>query len=173
MAVAILGPGSGGTPDLVTAPGPVLSSEATAGEGAAEGTGSGSGEGSGEGSGSQQGDWQPPKETIQTQRYLKVRKQTGQPLTVYVQFRTTSDQGQEAWYPAAPGASAAPLKFEIDAGAEGVLEYEGSPITASRARIWAESATGQWLKYKDQDAVLVPQPYRADTLATHTHTFSH
>src|SRR5262249_22095612 len=136
------------------------------------------GEGAGRGTGSEQEERPAPQVTTQTQRYLKVRNQTGQRLTVYVQFRAPTDQGQEAWYPAAPGASAGPLKFELEAGAGGGrgggggLGYGAAPIRPGRARLWAESASGQWLKYKDQDVVLVPQPYRADTLGTHTHTFN-
>jgi len=38
-------------------------------------------------------------------------------------------------------------------------------------RIWAESASARWTKYKDEDVLVVASPYRSAELGTHSHNF--
>lgn len=93
----------------------------------------------------------------QTRRYLHVKNNTGEQLAVYLQFRAPDERGEWIWLPANPGASREALTFELAAGQEGPLEYSGAPISASRVRIWAESASRKWVKFHDQDLWLVSE----------------
>jgi hypothetical protein len=94
----------------------------------------------------------------QVTRYLHVKNNTSEQLTIYVQFRTRTEQGTWTWYPADPQQSEEALAFDLAPGQEAALEHEGWRIHASRARIWAVSASGAtWPQYKVQDWWLVPE----------------
>lgn len=92
-----------------------------------------------------------------TRRLLHVKNNTDEPITVWVQFRSQIEGGQWAWLPADPASSQDALAFELAAGQEGYLEHEGVPISASRVRIWGESATCQWRSYLGDDLWLVSE----------------
>src|SRR5262249_62389407 len=52
----------------------------------------------------------------QTQRYLKVKNDTGGKLKVFVQYRAKTDKGAWVWLPASPEDSAKALVFELADG---------------------------------------------------------
>src|SRR5262245_5535428 len=119
-----------------------------------------------------------PVVQMQTRRFLQVTNETGENLTVCVQYRTVTDQNNWRWYPADPSASAEALVYELAPGATAYLEDEGWQIRASRVRIWAVAASGQaWMQYRGEDLWLVPethngiQCYPAPEMETFPFTF--
>jgi hypothetical protein len=117
---------------------------------------------------------------MQTERFLKIRNDSGVKLTVFVHHRTYTSEGSWAWYPADPSQSDQALSFEIEPGAETYLQNAGFTIHASRVRLWATSDTGnQWLDAKNTDLWLVPEvdgsgthTYQAPEMESFTYTFS-
>ena len=94
----------------------------------------------------------------QTERYLRIKNETTQPLNVFIQYR--KPKGEDwVWFPADPKKSAQAITQVVPPGAETMAEVDQDPILTSRVRLWAKSATGgtQWLEYKDQDLWLVPE----------------
>ena len=92
-----------------------------------------------------------------TRRLLHVANNTHEPITVYVQFHSQVEGGQWSWLPADPATSQEAFAFQLEAGQAGHLDYNGVPISASRVRIWAQSATQQWNTYRDEDLWLVSE----------------
>jgi hypothetical protein len=94
-----------------------------------------------------------------TQRYLKIKNDTKDTLTVYVQYRTQDKSEQWVWLPVNPKQSAEAVTQSLAPGKEILAEVEKNPILSSRVRLWAKSAAGgtQWLEYKDHDLWLVPE----------------
>jgi hypothetical protein len=117
---------------------------------------------------------------MQMQRYLKVTNDTKATLTVYVQYHTQV-KCQWVWLPNDPAESDEAVVVQIAPGQTlDIEDAAGSPISASRARIWAISARTTLSKYKDADFWLVPEKdaqgkhyYFADKRGTSTFTFTH
>jgi hypothetical protein len=117
-----------------------------------------------------------PVASWQTQRYLQVKNDTGEKLTVYVQYRTFTDKGTWRWYPA---KSEEALAYELDPGETTCLADEGWQIRASRVRIWAVAGESghTWDQYEKEDLWLVPETFRgiqcyeAEEMETFTFTF--
>jgi hypothetical protein len=115
----------------------------------------------------------------QMQRYLKVTNKTRETLTVYVQYHTQV-KCQWVWLPDDPSESEEAVVLKIAPGETVDIEDDnGSPVSASRVRIWAIPATTSRLKYKDVDLWLVPEKddhgrhyYFAEERETFTYTFS-
>ncbi len=115
---------------------------------------------------------------LQNKRFLKISNVTGDKLTVFLQFRTPKDDAW-VWVPDSPANSTDALSFEIEAGQEIEVKRNDEPVAASRMRIWANSATQKWLKYKSKDAWLVPEKtedgehvYTSPGVETYTFIFS-
>lgn len=96
-------------------------------------------------------------ETRFTRRLLQVTNTTDAPITVHVQFRGLQEDGRWAWLPTDPAVSQDALTFQLAAGQAGYLEHDNAAITASRVRIWAESASRQWTEYQNEDLWLVSE----------------
>jgi hypothetical protein len=79
---------------------------------------------------------------LQDDRYLVIKDDTGEKLTVFGEYYTRKDSAPWTRHPEAPATSDKTLSFEIEAGAQAHLEDSGEAIHASRARTWAMSATG-------------------------------
>jgi hypothetical protein len=132
-----------------------------------EGLGSGSGEVVGRQSGMRQ-----------DHRYLRVKNDTGEKLTVFVQYQTLSQSKGWTWYPVAPGSGSKAVAYVFAPGQEADLRHEGWSVKANRARIWARSASGEeFVEYRDQDLWLVDEVngervYYADETETFTFTFA-
>jgi hypothetical protein len=117
-----------------------------------------------------------PEEVTQNRRYLKVKNDTGEKLTVWVRYRTQTVRDEWKWYPAGDEA----LCYELAPGQETYLSHEGWRVNASRVRIWAQTASGEQMdEYKDKDLWLVPEEdddgehtYLAAHLEDFTFTFS-
>jgi hypothetical protein len=99
------------------------------------------------------------QEARQNQRYLKIKNDTNQTLTVFLQYRT-SQADTWVWLPNDPKKSAESLTLSIPAGQEVYAEVDKNRVLSSRVRLWARSTAPngqQWLEYKDQDLWLVPE----------------
>src|SRR5579859_7311807 len=53
---------------------------------------------------------------FQLERFLRIKNDSGEKLTVFLQVRTRNDKGQWTWSPAEPGAKAKAMSFEVEAG---------------------------------------------------------
>jgi hypothetical protein len=126
-------------------PGPVSGSNGSApsGDGAAD-------------QGKDSSDGEAEKAVPQTKRFLKVKNDTGTRVTVVLQYRAKQG-GSWVWLPAAPGASAKAVSFEVPAGKELYLAVGGERIAASRVRLWAFSSETEWDDYRNRDLWLVPE----------------
>jgi hypothetical protein len=93
----------------------------------------------------------------QNARYLRLKNDTSEKLTIYVQVRTEVNNAF-TWLPADPETSKRALVFELQPGEDGYLPHDGDNINGCRVRLWAKSASGlEWTDYKDEDLWLVPE----------------
>src|SRR5262249_6843353 len=111
---------------------------------------------------------------FQVERFLRIKNDSGEKLTVFLQVRTPNDRGQWVWTAEAPGAKAKVMSFEVEA--DKVLDLTGK-VSASRVRLWARSETASFMDYANQDLWLVPETenngehrYRAGQMQTYTFT---
>jgi hypothetical protein len=93
----------------------------------------------------------------QDTRFLRVHNATDGKLKVWVQYETKTDAGDWVWSPAAPGDPDQALSFEVDPGATVDLQDGDWRVNARRARIWAQSETGEWNRFRETDLWLVPE----------------
>jgi hypothetical protein len=115
---------------------------------------------------------------VQAQRFLRVENATGERLTVCVQYRCLTEDGDWGWFPADPATSTDAITVRLDPGQVMNIQDQGSDITASRVRIWGMTATRKWLTYQGQDLWLVTEQdnqgrhrYFAPEMGTFTFTF--
>jgi hypothetical protein len=111
---------------------------------------------------------------FQVERFLRIRNDSGEKLTVFLQVRTRNDRGQWMWSPEAPGSKAKVLTFDMEAGK--VLDLTGK-VSASRVRLWARSESSSFMEYADRDLWLVPETgnngehrYSGSQMQTFTYT---
>jgi hypothetical protein len=95
----------------------------------------------------------------QTQRFLKIKNETTETLTVFVQYRTQVNGEQFVWLPTDPKKSSDAIPLQVPPGKEVYAEVAKKRILCSRARLWAKATSKgtEWLEYKDQDLWLVPE----------------
>jgi hypothetical protein len=121
-------------------------------------------------------DSEQPAAVKQTRRYLRVKNDTGEKLTLFVQYRTVTRSGAWKWFPADPGSEGA-VSFELKVGEEANLVHDGWSINASCVRLWAVTASGvEMNEYRAEDFWLVEEynderAYYADEMETLTFTF--
>src|SRR5262249_28533202 len=115
----------------------------------------------------------------QTECYVRVKNDTKQKLTVFLQYRTTTEAREFAWLPADPETSQQALVWKLEPGEGMALKGAAGAISASRVRVWAVAADGSsWLDNKDEDLWLVPLQdddfyyYYAPEKDSYTVTFS-
>ncbi len=108
------------------------------------------------------------------ERFLRIRNDSGEKLTIFLQVRTRNDRGQWVWTPEEPGTKAKVMSFEVEAGK--TLDLTGK-VSASRVRLWARSESSSFMDYANQDLWLVPETansgehrYRASQMQTYTFT---
>jgi len=113
--------------------------------------------------------------------YFKVKNDTDGRMTIWVQYRTQSDDGTWAWYPADPARSEKAIKLTVGAGKSAYV-YDGDwCVHAAKVRVWAEYAGGQpATEFKDNDLWLVNKRdddgkryYYARQMATYTLVFKY
>jgi hypothetical protein len=116
--------------------------------------------------------------TKQNRRYLMVKNDTPERVTVWVQYRTMNNQDGWSWYPADPDRSAQAARYTLEPGEETYLSHGDDYLTASRVRLWGQSAGGtEWHDYKESDLWLVDEEdqdgehyYVAEEMETYTFT---
>lgn len=91
------------------------------------------------------------------ERILDVANDTGETLTVFVQYCTVVD-GAFAWLPGHPDAGAGGISVQLAPGQRTRISDQGFTIRGSQVRLWAESARGaRWDEYRHRDLLLVPE----------------
>jgi hypothetical protein len=109
---------------------------------------------------------------------VRVKNDTGERLTVYVQYQTISQSKGWTWNPVVPGSEPRAVAYTFVPGQEANLRHEDWPINANRVRIWARSDSGEeFAEYRDEDLWLVDEidgdcVYYADEAETFTFTFA-
>ena len=116
---------------------------------------------------------------LQNKRFLKIRNDTKDTVTVYLQYRALDKAGGWAWVPADPATSSEALSFSLKPGEEFSPKADDMPVAASRMRIAVTSPTQKWMKYRDKDCWLVPEKnddgehvYLAEAVDTFTFVIS-
>jgi hypothetical protein len=111
---------------------------------------------------------------FQVERFLRIKNDSGEKLTVFLQVRTRNDRGEWVWSPEAPGSKAKVMTFDLEAGK--TLDLTGK-VSASRVRLWARSEAASFMDYANQDLWLVPETtsngehrYQASQMQTYTFT---
>jgi len=111
---------------------------------------------------------------FQVERFLRIKNDSGEKLTVFLQVRTRNDRGEWVWSPEAPGSKAKVMTFDLEAGK--TLDLTGK-VSASRVRLWARSESSSFMDYANQDLWLVPETtnsgehrYQAGQMQTFTFT---
>ena len=111
---------------------------------------------------------------FQVERFLRIKNDSGEKLTVFLQVRTRNDRGEWVWSPEAPGSKAKVMTFDLEAGK--TLDLTGK-VSASRVRLWARSDSTSFMDYANQDLWLVPETtsngehrYQASQMQTYTFT---
>jgi hypothetical protein len=109
-------------------------------------------------------------------RYLAVSNQTGEPITVFLQYYTLTSKGGWQWFPAQPSnKDGKSVLYKLEPERTVKLLHDDWAISASKIRIWALTKSGvQMNEFRNQDLALVPEPgqvyYAVDT-GTYTFTF--
>jgi hypothetical protein len=91
-----------------------------------------------------------------TTRYLRVGNDTNEPVDVFVQYLTSTEQGDQ-WFPADPTTSQEAITVSLAPGETADLKEGDWRVNASTVRIWAKSPTREWNQFKQQDLPLVPE----------------
>ena len=73
----------------------------------------------------------------QNQRYLKIKNETKETLTVFIQYRTQSQPDTWVWRPGDPKKSSESITQSIPPGKEIYAEVDKNRILSSRVRLWA------------------------------------
>jgi hypothetical protein len=109
--------------------------------------------------------------TKQTQRFLKIRNETNEPILIHFQYRT--QRGEDwVWFPADPKKSAESATLQIPPLKEAYAEVDQNRVLSSRVRLWAKSTSKsgtEWLEYKDQDLWLVPEVDKGSPTKEHAY----
>lgn len=115
--------------------------------------------------------------SVQYLRQLRVVNNSGEKVTVYVQYCTLDNKDKESWLPADPRKTLDAAAFTLEPGQAKLLKHDNEVISANRVRIWAASATGSWKEFRDRDLWLVPEKdekgehyYTAEQIQTSTVT---
>lgn len=109
---------------------------------------------------------QGPKPKVFEERNLRIVNETGQDLSVEVQFHTERD-GKWKWLPGTPGKSKKTNKYKIKKGETLNLDdptHKPFMLQGSKVRIWAKSTSGKsksWNNWKSKDLQLAPANYEA------------
>ena len=90
-------------------------------------------------------------------RYLRVGNNTDQPVSLFLQYETASEDGTLQWVPGDPAQSTDAEPFELQAGEVTDLFDNGWRINASRVRIWAKAGDRDIVQFKTRDLWLVPE----------------
>jgi hypothetical protein len=115
-----------------------------------------------------------------TRRFLQLQNDTGEPLTVWVQYQTTTEKNGWVWFPKGSPDSENAVAYNLAPGKVTYLFDEGWQLKANRVRLWARARSGaNWVEYKSQDLWLVPETddngkryYWADEMETYPFTFA-
>lgn len=108
---------------------------------------------------------------FQAERFVRLENKTGEKLIVSLLYRTRVEQGRWTWLPEDPSGDRA-MTLVMEPGK--VLDLTGK-ISASRIRVWAQSASRKWVDHQSKDLLLVPEPegrYLASRMETFTFTFA-
>lgn len=113
--------------------------------------------------------------TTQFLRQLRVSNNSGEKVTVHLQYCTLNDDESEIWLPADPKESTKDLSFTLEPGQTTVVKDEDTNIAANRVRFWVQGKSGTWKEFRNQDLWLVPEKdadgdhsYEADDMETYT-----
>jgi hypothetical protein len=91
-----------------------------------------------------------------TTRYLRVGNDTNEAVDIFVQYKTTTEQGDQ-WFPADPANSDEAIGVSLAPGESADIKEGDWRVNASAVRIWAKSPTREWNMFKTQDLPLVPE----------------
>jgi hypothetical protein len=111
-------------------------------------------------------------------RYLDVRNETDEPLTIYVQSYTYNRDSKDwEWLPGDPKTSTKALSFRVEPGATVSPRVDDRQLSGNRVRLWGASPGGnRWLDWKDRDLWLVKEQDDEGThcyYAAKTETFTY
>ncbi len=106
-------------------------------------------------------------------RYLVLRNDTKQTLTVYLLYRTKTTQGRFEWFPHAPGNGNQPLVYTLEPGEVTRLRDGDFVINAHSVRVYVRGKEGVIDRYWNQDLLLAPEEgyLTAGELEEFTYTF--
>lgn len=109
----------------------------------------------------------------QTQRYLRVVNNTGEPLRVRLFYESRNDKGEWQWHPGDPPGGKH-LYVDVAPGKSTFVYHENEKVNGRRVRIWAESTSTKsvWHRDKDQDVWLCAESYRTQKEMMFTYTFN-
>jgi hypothetical protein len=108
-----------------------------------------------------------PGSIWQTTRFLRVCNTTDKPMRIFVEYHAPTDGGDWVW-------TEEPVAYDFGPGEEADLADNGWQINADRVKIWAESDSKEWKRWKDQPLWLVPEasdPGNHGYLAPNIQTF--
>jgi hypothetical protein len=101
---------------------------------------------------------QPTIDSVwQNTRTIKVSNATDDKITVYLRYEALDEDGQWQSYPDETEGTKA-LVYELEPGEVSVLKDGDWVIKARRVHIWASGGSKKWLRYKNQELPLVPEP---------------
>jgi hypothetical protein len=99
----------------------------------------------------------------QTKKHLHVTNSTNESVRFFLLYVDEDQAGETVWSGAQGDGSNEPLCFRLDPGETVRLGDGERTILTSQIRFWVESKSVNWDDYKDEDLVLVDEPYQADS----------
>jgi len=110
---------------------------------------------------------------MQTKKYLQVKNNTGSRLEICAMYLSANDKGKSVWLPEADeDGENQPVTATVEPGQTYTLAAsDGTKVLTSRVHIWAKTDAKQWMKYQNEDLVLVDKPYRSAKPAVYAMQF--
>jgi hypothetical protein len=90
--------------------------------------------------------------TLQQTRFLRITNQRADQVKIFVTYEAQTSDGEWAWFP-----DGDPLAVDVAADQTVDLVDNNWRVNARRVRIWYQSPTGTWDKFKEQDLWLVSE----------------
>ena len=99
-------------------------------------------------------DGEPVTDVWQTVRFLRLGNESTEKVHIWVQYYTEAEEGKFGWSPEEPPKEGS-LEFDIDPGEIVDLQDGDWRVNGQKARIWAKSGDRDYVRYKDNDLMLV------------------
>jgi hypothetical protein len=93
----------------------------------------------------------PVAQRLYNRRFLLLQNRTGQPIKIYLRYRTVNSRGQWGWV----AGNSGDLIYTLSPGEERYVGHKGSRVLADRVVLWARGDSGElYESYRSRELFL-------------------